>query len=55
MQQAIRMDALTKDKLLQRMKALTHLDNPNSVYQLLGWLETQGYQSDSSERHKCRS
>lgn len=46
-QQAIRMDALTKDKLLQRMKALTHLDNPNSVYQLLGWLETQGYQSDS--------
>lgn len=46
-QQAIRMDTLTKDKLLQRMKALTHLDNPNSVYQLLGWLETQGYQSDS--------
>ena len=46
-QQAIRMDALTKDKLLQQMKALTHLDNPNSVYQLLGWLETQGYQSDS--------
>ena len=46
-QQAIRMDALTKDKLLQQMKALTHLDNPNSVYQLLGWLETQGYSSDS--------
>ena len=46
-QQAIRMDALTKDKLWQRMKALTHLDNPNSVYQLLGWLETQGYPSDS--------
>ncbi|MEE0379726.1 MAG: DNA polymerase [Ruminococcus sp.] len=46
-QQAIRMDALTKDTLLQRMKALTHLDNPNSVYQLLGWLETQGYPSDS--------
>lgn len=46
-QQAIRMDALTKDKLLQRMKALTHLENPNSVYQLLGWLETQGYSSDS--------
>ena len=46
-QQAIRMDALTKDKLLQRMKALTHLENPNSVYQLLGWLETQGYPSDS--------
>ena len=46
-QQAIRMDALTKDKLLQRMKALTHLENPNSVYQLLGWLEMQGYQSDS--------
>ena len=41
-QQAIRMDALTKDKLLQQMKALTHLENPNSVYQLLGWLETQG-------------
>lgn len=46
-QQAIRMDALTKDKLLQRMKALTNLENPNSVYQLLGWLETQGYSSDS--------
>ena len=46
-QQAIRMDALMKDKLLQRMKALTHLENPNSVYQLLGWLEMQGYSSDS--------
>ena len=46
-QQAIRMDTLTKDKLLHRMKALTHLENPNSVYQLLGWLETQGYPSDS--------
>ena len=46
-QQAIRMDALTKDKLLQRMKVLTNLENPNSVYQLLGWLETQGYSSDS--------
>ena len=46
-QQAIRMDALTKDKLFQRMKALTHLENPNSVYQLLGLLETQGYSSDS--------
>jgi DNA polymerase len=53
-QQAIRMDALTKDKLLQRMKALTHLENPNSVYQLLGWLETQGYSSDSLGKAKVQ-
>ena len=29
------------------MQRLTGVENPNSVYQLLGWLETQGYKSDS--------
>ena len=46
-QQAIRMDALTKDKLLQRMKALTNLDNPNSVQQMKQWLAEHGLELES--------
>ncbi len=41
--QAIRMDALSKDGITQRMKALTGLENPNSVVQLKGWLAENGH------------
>ncbi len=44
---AIRLDAEAKEELTAEMKRLTGVENPNSVYQLLGWLETQGYKSDS--------
>ena len=44
---AISLDAEAKEELTVEMKKLTGVENPNSVYQLLDWLETQGYKSDS--------
>lgn len=44
---AIYLDAEAKEELTAEMKKLTGVENPNSVYQLLDWLETQGYKSDS--------
>lgn len=46
-QQAIRMDTLTKDKLLHQLKDLTNLDNPNSVQQMKQWLAEHGLELDS--------
>lgn len=44
---AIRLDAEAKEELTSEIKRLTGVENPNSVYQLLDWLETQGDKSDS--------
>lgn len=44
---AISLDAEAKEELTAEMKRLTGVENPNSVYQLLDWLEKQGYKSDS--------
>ena len=44
---AISLDVEAKEELTSEMKRLTGVENPNSVYQLLDWLETQGYKSDS--------
>ena len=44
---AINLDVEAKEELTVEMKKLTGVENPNSVYQLLDWLETQGYKSDS--------
>ena len=44
---AIGLDAEAKEELTAEMKRLTGVENPNSVYQLLDWLETQGDKSDS--------
>ena len=44
---AISLDAEAKEELTAEMQRLTGVENPNSVYQLLDWLETQGYKSDS--------
>lgn len=46
-QQAIRMDSLTKDKLLHQLKDLTDLDNPNSVQQMKQWLAEHGLELES--------
>lgn len=39
---ALTLDAQAKAKLTADMRRLTGIDNPNSVYQLLAWLEEQG-------------
>ena len=38
---------LTKEELTTEMQRLTGVENPNSVYQLLDWLESRGYKPDS--------
>jgi DNA polymerase len=38
-----RMSEARRDELLDRMRALTGLENPNSQSELLRWLRTQGY------------
>ena len=42
-EQAIRIDALSKESLTKRMVELTGLENPNSVQQLQGWLRVHGF------------
>lgn len=44
---ALRIDAQAKATLSAEMSRLTGVENPNSVYQLLDWLEQQGYTPDS--------
>ena len=36
------------------MRRLTGIENPNSVYQLLDWLDGQGYKSDSLDKKQVR-
>lgn len=44
---AIGLDAEAKEELTTEMQRLTGVENPNSVYQLLDWLESRGYKPDS--------
>ena len=46
-EQAIRIDALCKEKLTERLKELTGVENPNSVIQMKEWLEKAGIDMDS--------
>src|SRR5574344_998692 len=45
--EAIALDTRVKAELKAKMQELTHLDNPNSVQQLLGWLSEKGLAADS--------
>lgn len=46
-EQAVKIDTLTKVDITEKMKKLTGLENPNSVMQLKGWLDERGFQTDS--------
>lgn len=45
--EALKMDTRSRSELLQKMKRLTDLDNPNSVAQMKNWLSDQGLETDS--------
>lgn len=45
--QAIRIDALSRERLMTSMQELTELDNPNSVAQMKTWLSENGLETDS--------
>ena len=48
--QAIAIDEKTKQQLLDNMKKLTGLENPNSVSQLKGWLSGKGIETESLDK-----
>ena len=49
-EEAIDIDALTKDALLTRMRENTGLDNPNSVAQMKGWLAEKDITTESLDK-----
>lgn len=51
---ALTLDGQAKAKLSSEMCRLTGVENPNSVYQLLDWLEKQGYASDTLDKAKVK-
>ena len=46
-QQAVRMDGISRDSLVRRMRELTGLENPNSVAQVKAWLAENGQQVET--------
>ena len=49
-EQAIRLDALSHERLSDAMRKLTELDNPNSVQQMKQWLAENGMETDSLDK-----
>ena len=47
---AVQIDARTKEKLTDRLKTLTGLENPNSVVQMKAWLKEQGVETESLDK-----
>ena len=54
-QKAVAMDESARAKLTRCMKDLTGLENPNSVVQLKGWLESRGLNVDSLGKKEARN
>ena len=46
-EQAVRIDALTRTALMTELQNLTGLENPNSVQQMKGWLSEHGINAES--------
>lgn len=44
---AIRLDGISKDQLLNAMKKITGLENPNSVAQMKQWLSNRGVETET--------
>ena len=47
---AVNLDAITKDALIGRMQDLTGLENPNSVAQMKDWLSDNGIETESLDK-----
>ena len=52
---AVRIDTITKDKLMDRLKTLTGLENPNSVAQMKEWLKERGVETESLDKKSVTS
>lgn len=49
-QQAIQMDTRSRQELLEAMKRVTSLENPNSVQQMRQWLSDNGMETESLDK-----
>nr|DAM65168.1 MAG TPA: DNA polymerase I [Caudoviricetes sp.] len=49
---AIKLDEKVKAELNSKMQALTNLENPNSVKQVVGWLATNGLETDNLSKEQ---
>ena len=47
---AIKIDGITKERLISQMQELTGLDNPNSVAQMKDWLLQHGIETESLDK-----
>ncbi|HEM2866224.1 TPA: DNA polymerase [Streptococcus suis] len=47
---AIKIDGESKAQIQEELKALTGLENPNSVLQMIGWLREHGVSTDSLDK-----
>ena len=47
---AIKIDGITKERLMSKMQELTGLDNPNSVVQMKDWLLQHGIETESLDK-----
>ena len=47
---AVKLDEISKESLMTKMQALTGLDNPNSVAQMKGWLSDNGIETESLDK-----
>ena len=47
---AVQIDEITKEKLMERLKTLTGLENPNSVAQMKEWLKDHDVEADSLDK-----
>lgn len=52
---AIALDRQSRDELIARMKALTELENPNSVSQVKTWLSENGLEVDSLGKKEVKA
>ena len=51
---AIAIDARSRDSLMAVLKEKTGLENPNSVIQMIGWLEQHGMKTDSLDKKQVQ-
>ena len=47
---AVQIDEITKNQLMDRLKNLTELENPNSVAQMKEWLKDHGVETESLDK-----
>ena len=47
---AVQIDEITKNQLMDRLKNLTELENPNSVTQMKEWLKDHGVETESLDK-----